>query len=58
MSVLHFPARAILDDDTMQVAAAIHRMNSEPGMADNPVWRDLVAYFDKRNPGNCWELPF
>jgi len=41
-----------------QVAAAIHRMNNEPGMAQNPVWRDLCEYFNRRQPGNGWEAPF
>lgn len=57
MSVLHFPGRSCAPD-VQQVAAAIHRMNKEPGMADNPVWRDLCDYFNRRQPGNAWEAPF
>ncbi len=61
MSVLTFIQPNRLDRNythIQQVAAAIHRMNNEPGMAENPAWRDLCDYFDRRWPGNGWELPF
>lgn len=44
--------------EVRDVASAIHRMNNEPGMADNPVWQDLCEYFNRRWPGNGWECPF
>lgn len=58
--IKHFLSPRMADNyrEVQQVAAAIHRMNNEPGMATNPVWKDLCEYFNRRQPGNCWEAPF
>jgi len=58
-SGMQFTAWNGRDRQIQQVAAAIHRMNNEPGMAENPVWRELCEAFDRRHNGlTYWELPF
>ena len=57
-NVTYIIPHKMFDADVQQVACAIHRMNKEPGMADNPVWQDLCEYFNRRWPGNGWECPF